>query len=134
MTIATAVAGLKTIIDAVANVRPASNTPESQSTSLASVVYPGAAVWTQDTIAHPLESQTLTLVAEVGKVRSDLQRDVAAMMPFYDSIRDAIAADQTLGGTVLGISSLRMALVGPGGSAFFDIAVQVTVEAFLYDL
>lgn len=124
---------LKVLVDAVTGIRPASNLSEMQSTAPACVVYPARNAWTQDTLAHPLDAQAVTLIAEVGVQRSDLQRDVERLMPFDDLVRNAVAADQTIGGTVLGVTSLVAEFGGPPLLQFFDIGWRFTVEMFLYD-
>lgn len=134
MSMATAIANAKALVDAISGVRTVTNVPESIPIAGPScVAYPFSGRWTQDVISHPLDEAAHTIVIEVGVKRQDLPRDVATLMPFIESVRAAIAADQTLGGEVLAVTALSYQFGGPGVMMFSELGLRFALDVVLYE-
>lgn len=133
MSISTALTNLKALVDALSGVRTVTNMPESVELYPSCVTYPLRGNWSQDTLAHPLDVARHTLAVEVGVKRSDLPRDMAVLLPFIESVRGALADDQTLSGEVLVVEGLTYQVGGPGLMQFYELGLRFEVSVMLYE-
>lgn len=87
------------IVGAVSGIRKAPDEPPEDMS-----VFPFAVAWPGETRHEynvPGERKTLmNIVLELHVARKDLPRDYATLIPYADSIPNAIMDDQTLGGVV----------------------------------